>query len=92
MARRAIEVHGETWLIYPSGRINQYDRDEFGLVFEKGTGPGRVRRVTKFAPRGARSWDAALAGLTDRYLVSLFEQTQPARTSPAVDYGQLPNA
>ena len=92
MARRTIEVHGEAWLVYPSGRINQYDRDEFGLVFEKGTGPARVRRVTKFAPRGARSWDAALAELSERYLVSLFEQSQLARTSPALAYGQFPKA
>ena len=92
MARRAIEIHGERWYVYPSGRVSLYDRDEFGLVFEKGTGPHRVQRVTRFAPLGARSWDAALAGLTDRYLVSLFAQSQIAQTSPDVAYGQLPEA
>ena len=92
MARRAIEIHGERWYVYPSGRVSQYDRDEFGLVFEKGTGPERVRRVTRFAPLGARSWDAALAGLSERDLVSLFAQSQVARTSPEVAYGQLPRA
>ena len=92
MARRAIEIDGERWHVYLSGRVSQYDRDEFGLVFEKGTGPQRVRRVTRFAPVGARSWDAALAGLSDRYLVSLFAQSQVARTSPEVAYGQFPGA
>ena len=88
MARRSIEVHGERWVVYPSGRVSAYDRDEFGLVFEKGTGPNRDRRVTRFAPMGPRSWDAALAGLSDRYLATLFEQSQPARTSPALAYGK----
>lgn len=92
MARRVIEIHGESWYVYGSGRVSPYDRDEFGLVFEKGTGPERVRRVTRFAPLGARSWDAALAGLSDRYLASLFAQSQTPRTSPAVAYGQLPKA
>ncbi len=92
MTRRAIEIHGENWYVYPSGRVSLYDRDEFGLVFEKGTGPQRVRRVTRFSPLGARSWDAALAGLSDSYLVSLFAQSQIARTSPEVAYGQLPGA
>lgn len=88
MARRSIEIHGEMWNVYPSGRVSQYDRDEFGLVFEKGTGPGRVRRVTRFSPLGARSWDIALSDLSDRYLTRLFEESQPARTSPVVGYGR----
>lgn len=92
MARRSIEIHGERWNVYPSGRVSQYDRDEFGLVFEKGTGPNRVRRVTRFAPLGPRSWDAALAGLSDRYLISLFDQSQVSQTSPEIDYGRFPEA
>ncbi len=87
MASRTITVHGEAWRVYPSGRVSAYDRDEFGLVFEQGTGPERVRRVTRFSPGGVRSWDAALAALSDRELSSLFEQSQPARTSPHAGYG-----
>ena len=54
MARRTIEVDGERWAVYPSGRVTAYSRDEFGLVFEKGDGAERVRRVTRYAPIGAR--------------------------------------
>lgn len=88
MARRAIEVDGERWHVYPSGRLTAYERDEFGLVFEKGTGPERVRRVTRFSPLGARRWDAALAELTDQRLLEFFRQSQPARTSPETRYGR----
>ncbi len=88
MARRTIEVEGETWHVYPSGRVTNYDRDEFGLVFEKGTGPDRVRRVTRFSPLGARRWDAALAELSTHQLLEYYHQSQPARTSPEIRYGR----
>ena len=86
MARRTITVEGEHWEVYPSGRVTQYDRDEFGLVFEKGTGPDRIRRVTRYSPTGARRWDAALAQLSDYSLRELFRQSQPAWTSPEISY------
>lgn len=88
MARRTLEVDGERWEVYPSGRVTVYDRDEFGLVFEKGEGPQRVRRVTRYAPLGPRRWDVALAGLSARELETLFRQSQPAWTSPEARYGQ----
>jgi hypothetical protein len=88
MARRTIEVDGERWEIYPSGRVTQYDRDEFALLFEKGTGPDRVRRVTRYSPMGARRWDAALAELSDQSLHELFRQSQPAWTSPETAYAK----
>ena len=88
MARRTIEVDGERWEVYPSGRVTAYDRDEFGLVFEKGEGPERVRRVTRYAPLGARRWDAALAELSVRELETLLRQSQPAWTSPEARYGR----
>jgi hypothetical protein len=90
MARREIEVEGERWHVYPSGRVTVYDRDEFGLVFEKGTGPDRVRRVTRFSPVGPRRWDAALDWLTEERLVEFFRQSQVAQTSPEVRYGHAP--
>lgn len=86
MASRRITVDGEHWVVYPSGRMTFYGRDEFGLVFEKGTGPDRVRRITRFSPLGARRWDAALAELSDRQLEELFRQSQPAWTSPEAGY------
>ena len=88
MARRTIEVSGERWEVYPSGRVTAYDRDEFGRVFEKGEGPDHVRRVTRYAPLGARRWDVALAELSERELVTLLRQSQPAWTSPEADYDQ----
>ena len=88
MARRTLEVDGERWHVYPSGRVTAYDRDEFGLIFEKGTGPHRVRRVTRFSPLGSRRWDAALAELSERQLLELFRHSQPARTSPETGYGR----
>lgn len=88
MARRTIEVDGERWVVYPAGRVTIYDRDEFGLVFEKGTGPNLVRRVSRFSPVGARQTDAALLELPDAKLRELLRQSQPATTSPVTDYGR----
>ena len=88
MARRRIEVDGERWEVYPSGRVTVYDRDEFGLVFEKGTGPGRVRRVARYSPLGPRRHDASLAQLPEAQLIELFRQSQPAWTSPDTAYGR----
>ncbi len=88
MARRTIEIDGERWEVYPSGRVTAYDRDEFGLVFENGEGPQRVRRVTRYQPLGTKRWDAALADLSARELETLFRQSQPAWTSPEARYGR----
>lgn len=88
MARRTIEADGERWAVYPSGRTTVYDRDEFGLVFEKGTGTARERRVVRYAPLGARRRDAALAGLSNRELTELFRTSQPAWTSPETRYSR----
>ena len=88
MTRRTIDVDGERWYVYPSGRITVYDMDEFGLVFEKGTGPDRVRRVSRFSPLGARRRDQALAELPDQRLVEFFRQSQVSGTSPEIKYGR----
>lgn len=86
--RRSIQADGERWEVYPSGRYTFYDRDEFGLVFEKGTGDDRVRRVTRYSPLGARRPDKALSELSDRQLHVLLETSQPAWTSPHTGYAQ----
>jgi hypothetical protein len=86
VARRTIAVDGERWVVYPAGRVTVYDRDEFGLVFERGDGADRVCRVTRYAPLGARRWDVALMELSDRELATLFRQSQPAWTSPEAHY------
>lgn len=87
MARPQIVVAGETWEVAPSGRVTVYGKDEFGLVFQQGTGPNRRRRFTRFAPVGSRSADAALAELSPRELVKLFHESQPAWTAPESAYG-----
>jgi hypothetical protein len=88
VARRSIEVSGERWDVYPSGRVTQYSRDEFALVFEKGTGPDRVRRVMRYSPLGARRPDRALADLSDQRLEEFLRTSQPAWTSPEVSYAR----
>ncbi|MGD8727812.1 MAG: hypothetical protein PVH40_09210 [Gemmatimonadales bacterium] len=87
MARREIEIDGERWYVYPSGRMTVYERDEFGIVFERGTGPDRTRRVTRYSPLGPRRWDVALRELSDPRLRELFRQSQPSGTSPEIRFG-----
>src|SRR5947207_2472835 len=66
MARRTLTVESDRWEVYPSGRVTVYGRDQFGLIFEHGTGPQRRRRVTHFSPLGARSPERAFAELSER--------------------------
>ena len=86
MARRVVTVDGERWEVYPSGRVTVYGRDQFGLIFEHGTGPQRRRRVTRYSPLGARSPERAFLELSERDVLALFQQSQPAWTAPEADY------
>jgi len=86
MPTRSITARGKQWRIFPSGRVTQYDRDEFGLVFIAGTGPEREVRVTRYSPVGVRSREEALSSMSDADLQRLFEFSQPSDTSPEVDY------
>jgi hypothetical protein len=86
MARRTITVEGERWEAYPSGRVTVYGRDQFGVIFETGTGTQRRRRVTHFSPVGSRRPDRAFLELSDRTLHELFRESQPAWTAPEVSY------
>ena len=86
MARRRVVVDGEQWAVYPSGRSTVYGKDEFGIVFEKGTGPERKRRYVRYSPVGSRLRDASLLELSDRRLAELFRQSQPAWTAPESAY------
>jgi len=83
---RTIVIDGERWEVCPSGRVTVYGRDQFGLIFERGTGSQRLRRVTHYSPLGARAPDRAFAELSERELIELFRQSQPAWTAPEVDY------
>lgn len=86
MPTRAVTVDGKSWLVFPSGRVTQYDRDEFGLIFVHGTGPGRTVRVTRYSPLGSRSREQSLLELSDPELQRLFGYSQPSDTSPEADY------
>ncbi len=87
MGRRTITVAGETWEVYPSGHPTAYGRDEFGLIFQAGTGTERRRRFTRYSPVGHRSREASLAELSARQLTDLFHVSQPAWTAPESAYG-----
>lgn len=86
MPNRSITVDGKTWLVFPSGRVTQNDRDEFGLIFVHGTGAGRRVRVTRYSPVGSRSRERSLLELSDADLARLFEWSQPSDTSPEANY------
>ena len=86
MPTRSITHAGRTWRVLPSGRVTQYDRDEFALLFASGTGDDREVRVTRYSPQGTRSREQALAEMSDADLARLFEQSQPSEMSPEAGY------
>ncbi len=86
MPSRTITVDGKPWLVFPSGRVTQNDRDEFGVLFVNGVGANRLVRVTRYSPLGARSRERSLVELNDADLVRLFGASQPSDTSPEADY------
>ncbi|MEO8194996.1 MAG: hypothetical protein ABI681_14180 [Gemmatimonadales bacterium] len=86
MPARTIDIDGAEWSVYPSGYITQYDQDEFGLFFARGTGNDREVRVTRYSPQGARSREQSFAELSDERLRSLFAESQPSFTSPEAGY------
>jgi hypothetical protein len=86
MPRRIIEVDGAQWQVAVSGRSTQYNKDEFGLVFTRGTGPDREQRVVRYSPLGAKSQELSLARMSDRELADLLAVSQPAWTAPELGY------
>ncbi|HVZ77270.1 MAG TPA: hypothetical protein VG818_04750 [Gemmatimonadaceae bacterium] len=86
MPNRSITIDGTTWQVFPSGRVTQFDRDEFALLFITGTGDNRTVRVTRYSPHATRSREQALAEMTDAELRRLFGYSQPSYTSPEADY------
>ena len=86
MPRRIIEANGEQWEVAASGRVTQYVKDELGLVFTRGAGTTRERRVVRYSPLGAKGTELALSELTDAQLRSLLSHSQPAWTAPETEY------
>lgn len=86
MPFRTLTVNGKTWRVMPSGRVTQYDHDEFALLFVAGSADAREVRVSRYSPQGARSRELALAQMSDADLQRLFAHSQPSFTSPEADY------
>ncbi len=86
MPRRIIEVDGEPWEVAVSGRLTQYTKDEFGLIFSRGMGKGREQRVARYTPLGAKSRELSLSQLSDPELRELLRHSQPSWTAPEMGY------
>jgi hypothetical protein len=86
MPRRIIEADGASWEVSVSGRLTQYTKDEFGLVFTRGTGSAREHRVARYTPLGAKSRELSLRQLSDQQLQELLRQSQPSWTAPEMGY------
>jgi hypothetical protein len=69
-----------------SGRVTQYVKDEFGLVFTRGVGPRRERRVVRYSPLGSKSRERSLGQLSDQELRELLRHSQPSWTAPETGY------
>ena len=83
---RQITVDNDIWDVAPAGRVTQYLKDEFALIFTRGTGPDREERVVRYSPRKSLHRDHSLQGLSDRHLHELFQRSQPSWTSPETGY------
>jgi hypothetical protein len=86
MPTRTVNIGGRNWQVFPSGRVTQYDRDEFAILFVTERGGKREVRVTRYSPAGARSRERSLAEMSESELARLFETSQPGETSPEADY------
>jgi hypothetical protein len=86
MPVRTIDVDGVRWDVRPAGRITQYDKDEFALVFVHRDGVRREVRVTRYSPLGSRWREQSLNEMSDADLRRLFAMSQPSMTSPEAGY------
>jgi hypothetical protein len=86
MPRRIIDAGGEQWEVAVSGRVTQYVKDEFGLIFTRGVGPNREQRVARYSPLGPKSRELSLSQLSDAELRTLLAHSQPSWTAPEMGY------
>ena len=86
MPSRTVSQDGRTWRVVPSGKVTQFDRDEFALLFISGTGDDQEIRVSRYSPQGTRSREQALVELSDADLARLLGQSQPGEMSPEAGY------
>jgi len=88
MPSRKIVIDGATWDVLPSGYVTQYDADEFGVLFARGSGEGRELRVTRYRPGRSRSREQSLAECNEAELRELFARSQPSERSPEGGYAR----
>lgn len=88
MPRRIFDANGAEWQVAVSGRVTQYLKDEFGLVFTRGRGDAREQRVARYSPLGPKSRELSLAQLSDEDLRRLLAHSQPAWTAPEMGYSR----
>ena len=86
MPTRTIDIDGTRWSVQPSGTVTQYDADEFGLLFVRGTGAERELRVTRYRPGATRGREQSLAECSDAALREFFVRSQPSENSPEGGY------
>lgn len=86
MPSRTVNLDGRTWRVIPSGRVTQYDRDEFALLFISGAGDDQEIRVSRYSPQGTRAREQSLVELSDADLARLLQQSQPGEMSPEAGY------
>ena len=86
MPTLVLTIGDKSWRVFPSGRVTQYDRDEFALLFVHEGNNRREVRVTRYSPVANRSRERSLAEMSDADLQRLFDSSQPGETSPEADY------
>lgn len=73
-------------MVSSTGRITQYDKDEFGLRFTRVAPPPREERVVRYSPQLSKGRESALALLSDSELAALLKVSQPSWTAPDSGY------
>lgn len=86
MPARTIQVDGVEWTVAPSGFRTQYNRDEYALVFTRGSGPDREQRIMRISPLATKNHELALNDLSERDLAGLLRRSQPSWTTPELGY------
>ena len=86
MPQRVFLVDGERWGVSATGRLTQYDKDEFGLRFSRLPPLPKEDRMVRYSPRLAKNRETSLAELSDAELLNLFRVSQPSWTAPELGY------
>ena len=86
MLKRLVDCDNGRWTVTTTGRVTQYGKDEFSLLFTRVSGGPREERVARYSPLGAKSREASLAELSDEQLRWLIRHSQPSWTTPELGY------